>query len=270
MSPALFLDHNIDGGIILPRASPADVSPSDPSIVTETKVADSGIPEIGGSRGGFIALVVILATIFVSCCVAVFFLLRDHNPTPYERELRRARRLQRRETGSYEVPGGRPGLKGRLARLFGRRQAEGWVRAGDGDEWDAADEPVRPAAGDVREYSRPESFTFVGGSVGTAGLPRVDQDMSSESVELSVPEPALDTSYASVGRDLYTDPFTSSPTSLERTETQNSDESTGPSHGHHTRDDSHFTVRTGMSDSVSVRSMQKFESGTKFKEALDF
>jgi len=210
------------------------------------------IPEINGSSAGFIALVVSLAAIVIICCTAVFFLLRGHNPTPYERELRRARRLQKRHTKSHD-PYASPGLRGRIARLFGWKRAEGWVRA-DGEEGDAWD------AGDERLVSKGEEDAVEIGTdrfapLDVRGMPLPGRDMSLESVELSASE-------HDVGNVSYTDPFSSSPTSMEHSEAQR--QGSG--------DTGRFSIRTGAkdSDATSIRSMRKFESGTKFKEALDF
>ncbi|OBZ75513.1 hypothetical protein A0H81_04880 [Grifola frondosa] len=118
------------------------------------------VPEIGGSSGGFIALVVTLAAILLFSCVAIFFLLRNHSPTPYERQLRRARSL--RHDYSSEAPVGPIGLRDRIAQFFGRRRHAGWIRAsgGEGDEWEASDDiPVHRQVEELREGTRSRDLT---------------------------------------------------------------------------------------------------------------
>ncbi|KZT11132.1 uncharacterized protein LAESUDRAFT_754822 [Laetiporus sulphureus 93-53] len=225
----------------------------------------SNIPEIDGSAAGFIILVVALAVIVLVCCIAVFFLLRDHSPTPYERQLRRAQSLQRRQyapsTNSFQLSG----LRGRISRLFGRRRAEGWVRAND-DDWDTADDRTLVAKDerDVRDRTRAAPAAAAALSAANP-LPDGDDDPSAESVELAAP----------VKSPMYTDPFSTSPTSMTFSEVDTrADISDG---GHAEQEDkvpdpARFSVQSRRqgSEVPTIRSMRKFESGTKFKESIEF
>ncbi|KAI0948659.1 hypothetical protein AcV7_009336 [Taiwanofungus camphoratus] len=223
--------------------------------------SESGIPKIGGSSAGFIVLVVALATIFLVSCTGVFILLRNHQPTPYERRLRQARRAREYDSSSYKQPAGLPGLRGKFSRLFGRKTGEGWVRAGDGDdEWDAADE--RPAFRVEKGFRESDEASLAAYSA-IGGLPKGVSRMSTESVELSAPSasPPKNTPSVSIPTSSYIDPFTSSPTSTGQDNAL---------HDEQTRDVGRFSVQSSSSGLGSVRSMRKFESGTKFKEGLDF
>ncbi|KAI0657211.1 hypothetical protein C8Q70DRAFT_295497 [Cubamyces menziesii] len=214
-------------------------------------------PEIGGSFGGFIALVVVLAAIFLISCIGIFILLRNHEPTPHERHRRRAR--ARTRDFSSEAPIGPPGIRERFARLFGRRA--GWIKAsaGEGDEWDASDERIPNAFGgeeglhSVRERESTYPATFAAARAAQAPRPpqSLAQSLSTDSVEveLSAPSAAIRTAPVSrpVSQTVPPLPFGSQPTEVNQ------------------QDERHFTVQT---PSFSARSMRKFDNGTKFKESL--
>lgn len=155
--------------------------------------------------------------------------------------------MHKQHTVSHEPQYGRGGLQGKIAKVFGRRKAEGWVRAdgGDDEEWDATD--LHPESKKI-DNLQARSITTSGPSI-SPGTRLPEGVMSTESVELSAAAPST-----------YIDPFTSSPTSLHRHESLDEDD---PS------EEGRFSVQTG-SDAASIRSMRKFESGTKFREALDF
>ncbi|KAH9842500.1 uncharacterized protein C8Q71DRAFT_205871 [Rhodofomes roseus] len=226
------------------------------------------VPEINGSPVAFIALVVSLGVVVLICCVLVFILLKWYNPTPYERQLRRAQRLQRKQARS-DSPHSTfraPSWLSRLMGVFGRRRSEGWVRASgeDGDEWDARDElpSYRPQSEQqVRELDR-DAVAHSPLHIDTH-LPGGDEDPSADSVDLHAPEHPEHTTTR------YSDLFASSPSP---TSTEHSD---GPHTPKETRE-GRFSVQTAAgshrqgSDASSIRSMRKFESGTKFKEALEF
>ncbi|KAF7799697.1 hypothetical protein EIP86_010939 [Pleurotus ostreatoroseus] len=245
----------------------------------------SNTPEIDGSSGGYIALVVVLAAIVIICCIGVFFLLRSHKNDPYERNARRIL-SGKREDSLYQMPLGPPGIRQKFKNLFkfGRKR-DGWVRASSGDDtWDASDRLV---------YDPPEEHN-VGGSHWVSGTTlydapsrereheahRVQRSETSDSIELSVPSVAQvsfnpDVSYApSISREashaeVYTDPFSTSPTSVHSSEAQRS---VDVSRASEDEEDRRFSVRSGESAAhePSIRSMRKFESGTKFKEGLEF
>ncbi|CCM04508.1 uncharacterized protein FIBRA_06689 [Fibroporia radiculosa] len=216
----------------------------------------SDVPEIGGSSAGFIVLVVSLSALIIICCIAVFFLLRNHNPTPYEREMRRARRLHRRQERSlYETPSEHPSFGGRLARLFGRRKSQGWTRAlGDEDDWDAAEERQGWKRGEYvrnREYAAPYRPA-------ASHTPPIDgRETSTDFVELSAPSATGDTVS-------YVDPFSSSPTSMEAEE-QRESQVKGAKEGAQ----SSAEVKGSGSPSPSVFPVRKFRGGSKFTEVID-
>ncbi|EGN96305.1 hypothetical protein SERLA73DRAFT_185993 [Serpula lacrymans var. lacrymans S7.3] len=105
------------------------------------------VPKLDGSQGGFIALVVALSIIIVISCTAVFFLLRNHEPTEQERTIRRERSHRYREEPEFSttVP-----LREKIGNMFSfwnkkgvgrglysrRPTGRGWVQTGSGDEWE--------------------------------------------------------------------------------------------------------------------------------------
>lgn len=230
-------------------------------------------------------LVVVLAAIVVLCCVGVFFLLRSHRNDPYERN---ARRMLggKREDSLYQVPLGPPGIRQKFKNLFkfGRKR-DGWVRASSGDDtWDASD----------RLVSDPPEEHNVGGSRWISGTTlydaptrereheahRIQRSETSDSIELSVPPASMpqvadnpEAAYA-VSREpshaeVYRDPFATSTTIDRSPEVPPSSVVPRISKDD---DDRRFSIRLGDSagSEATVRSMRKFESGTKFKEGLDF
>ncbi|KAI0373184.1 hypothetical protein BV20DRAFT_795742 [Pilatotrama ljubarskyi] len=255
-----------------PVATPLPLSAD----IEETK------PEIGGSFGGFIVLVVALAAIFLLSCIGIFILLRNHEPTPYERQIRRAR--ARAHDFSSEAPIGPPGIRERLGRLFGRRS--GWIRASageDGDEWDASDDRIPNAFASLRERDRahdeyPATFATEAGR----SRPRdnVAPSLSTDSVEveLSAPSAYHDGPRRSPGPRCLPDPenesapsIGSAPVSFPVSESPPSVLPAPEAELEFTpRDERHFSVQSGGSGSerASIRSMRKFDNGTKFKESL--
>ncbi|KAL7282928.1 hypothetical protein ACG7TL_002346 [Trametes sanguinea] len=231
-------------------------------------------PEIGGSFGGFIALVVVLAAIFLISCVGIFILLRDHEPTAYERRQRRAR--AREHDFSSEAPIGPPGLRERLARLFGRRA--GWIKAsaGDGDEWDASDERIPNTYSDLRERDRAQG-EFPATFAAARANPResVTPSLSTDSVEVELTAPSAATAYApprSPGPSYLSSPDEETPNirSVPVTPVSLSAPSLAleAEPEFQPRDGKHFSVQSGSSDAPTIRSMLKFDNGTKFKESL--
>ncbi|KAG9308434.1 hypothetical protein JVU11DRAFT_5588 [Chiua virens] len=117
------------------------------------------VPEIDGSQGAFIGLVVGLSVLIVACCAAVFYLLRHHEPTEQDRAARRERhrRLGRTRDHQTTLTGnsssatfvdsatlGFGPVSDKVKQLWqnttgggsGRRRGQrGWIRAGSDDEW---------------------------------------------------------------------------------------------------------------------------------------
>lgn len=271
-------------GIVVERAEEYS-PPPEPATVTPLPLSanvQESRPEIGGSFGGFVGLIVGLCALFLISCIGIFILLRNHEPTSYERHMRRSRARQRDFT--TEVPIGPPGIRERFARLFGRRT--GWIKAsgGDGDEWDASEDPApyKPhTANELRERERgdvgyPASLASSAGPHAT-----VAPDASTESVEVELRAPP---GPASSQPSFFPDP--PPRTDGVREEHRSMDSHTpvplhesppltaSPGvHGENTsRDDRKFSVQIASStaDSVSIHSMRKFDNGTKFKEGLTF
>lgn len=237
-------------------------------------------PEIGGSFGGFIALIVGLVALLLISCIGIFILLRNHEPTPYERHIRRSRARQR--DFSTELPIGPPGIRERLARLFGKRS--GWIKASgeDGDEWDASEDSIPNTASELRERERnggeyPASLA----SSATRPPPVVAPSASTDSVEVELRAPS--------GHASPTPSFwpvndtgvrgTSAPDQVESPVSLRQSPPLEPSsgsreaerEGDNNGDDRKFSVQSASSGgSISIRSMRKFDNGTKFKEGLNF
>ncbi|KAK0473997.1 hypothetical protein IW261DRAFT_1569364 [Armillaria novae-zelandiae] len=103
-----------------------------------------GTPKIGGSVGGFIALVVGLSLIILISCVAIFFLLREGQSSDEERATRRRRYRQQALEYTYG-PTASPqpaSWSSKVKSVFGGNSSSGqgskrgWVQAGSGDEWE--------------------------------------------------------------------------------------------------------------------------------------
>ncbi|KAJ3855932.1 hypothetical protein EV368DRAFT_79166 [Lentinula lateritia] len=121
--------------------------------ISNLHLDERGEPKIGGSVGGFIALVVCLILVIIIACTATFFLLRLER---FEEAIasRRRRRFQHQtaQPSSYIYHPSSTPSKSWLASLkgmfsggldsikhgAGRRMKgrDGWIQAGLGDEWD--------------------------------------------------------------------------------------------------------------------------------------
>lgn len=78
------------------------------------------IPEIAGSSGGFLGLVIGLGVLIIACCIGVYILLKKRKD--------RGEPLWRKRKAVG-------GSDSRSKSMFGgRSQGKGWVRTGDGDE----------------------------------------------------------------------------------------------------------------------------------------
>ncbi|KAG6371960.1 hypothetical protein JVT61DRAFT_8974 [Boletus reticuloceps] len=113
------------------------------------------VPEIDGSQGAFIGVVVALSVLIVVCCAAVFYLLRHHEPTDADRTARRERYRHTREqtlhsstsSGMLDSGQSRSTLGDKVKQMWqsttgrgparggGGRGGRGWIRAGSDDEW---------------------------------------------------------------------------------------------------------------------------------------
>lgn len=213
---------------------------------------------------------VILSSIVVISCVGVFFLLRDHPQDPYERHARRVH-SGKRETSIYEAPLGPPGMRTRFKNWFrfGKKQ-EGWVRANSGDdEWDPSDlnpsyAPSFVKLSGARKEMHDKGNDSISSTYSSPSRPRVGRSMTSDSIELSVPPLAVDATSTPLPRDSYPHTFTSSPVSFNSVDVNTSYHIQSPDSDH-----AEFSIPS-VSNTGSVRAMRKFESGTKFKEVIDF
>ncbi|KAF8837589.1 hypothetical protein BDN67DRAFT_972739 [Paxillus ammoniavirescens] len=120
------------------------------------------LPEIEGSQGAFIALVVSLSVLIVVCCAAVFYLLRHHEPTERDRAIRRERYRRHREErdASSSLPSSLSSLGDKFKQMWrtrssgGRRGGRGWIQAGSGDEWESDSDHGDPERAGARAQGR--------------------------------------------------------------------------------------------------------------------
>ncbi|KAI0303350.1 hypothetical protein B0F90DRAFT_1363244 [Multifurca ochricompacta] len=93
-------------------------------------------------------LVIILVVIIIVASIAIYFLLRNGEPSAAERAARRKYSIRRRGMRVHPLPIGLPGsLSEKIGSMFKGRRAgagAGWVPASDEmEEWDSTDEPLR-------------------------------------------------------------------------------------------------------------------------------
>lgn len=230
------------------------------------------VPEIGGSQGGFIGLVVALSVLILICCIAVFFLLRNHEPSEQDRTARRERYRRNRDNQEHDSTAAMPGLssfgdKIRVmwedrSRSGGRRGGRGWIQAGSGDEWETNSDHGEERR--AQQPMQPFSRSFQEGPY-SPQVPEMDSPLSDAE------------SYAPMQ---YGDPYAKGPlhvtspqrVTFARSQSPLSQSSSPMSPGSH-RDPSmddeevrppdhrHFSTQS----STSVRT---FEGGTKFIESL--
>nr|GAT59097.1 predicted protein [Mycena chlorophos] len=218
-------------------------------------------PEIGGSAGGFIGLVVALSVIVVGASVGIFYLLRHHEPTQRDRAMRRERReTSERAFGVPAITANRaaagPARREAnastasawtsLSRMFRTHTGhDGWIQA-SGDAWEAdeveremglrhgyEDAPFKPPVEDPYDTSsRPTSsiHSYHGQDPEIRWAPRFTASHSTFS-------------------DLNTIPRSASPETV-------SDHTVIPQAA-----DRHMSVD-------SLNSIRTFEGGTKFVEGL--
>ncbi|KAJ3800733.1 hypothetical protein GGU11DRAFT_772205 [Lentinula aff. detonsa] len=140
---------------------------------------ERGEPKIGGSVGGFIALVVSLILVIIIACTATFFLLRQETRDE-ETATRRRRRYRPAPPSSYVYdPSSTPSrswfasLKDMLSGGIGSvsynaarkmKAHDGWVQAGSGDEWDH----------DMRDVEQLRNMGHGDAQYGMAYFPQLD------------------------------------------------------------------------------------------------
>lgn len=89
-------------------------------------------------------VVIILAFVVIFASIAIYYLLRNREPSSKERAARRKHSI-RKEGATHTLPIGLPSsFSQKIGNMFkGRRSDAGWVPANDeADEWDSKDEPV--------------------------------------------------------------------------------------------------------------------------------
>ncbi|KAF7373437.1 hypothetical protein MSAN_00553300 [Mycena sanguinolenta] len=199
------------------------------------------VPRIGGSEGGFIALVIGLVVIILGSSVAIYILLRDHTPSEREREARREERRYPSESSRSSFKSRLPWSE-KLGGMFGRgttsskrssKSGRGWIQASD-DAWEEGEADYMRS----RELKR----------VDPPFRPPVDPyaaSYSSDSVPYDPPLPATIRSDFPIPRSTSPESTVhpSSPSRLEQTKER------------------HFSVE-------SSTSLRTFEGGTKFIEVL--
>lgn len=228
------------------------------------------VPEIGGSQGGFIGLVVALSVLILICCIAVFFLLRNYEPSEQDRAARRERYHRNRDRQEHDSTPGSSSFGDKLRGMWAnkwtsgsrRRGGRGWIQAGSGDEWE-----INSDHGEEHVAQQP-----------IQSLSRSFQERPYDPQVLQMDSPLSDAElYAQMH---YEDPYAKGPlhvtspqrVTFARSQSPFSQSSSPMSPGSHrdaSMDDEevrppdhrHFSTQS----STSVRT---FEGGTKFIESL--
>ncbi|KAI0345040.1 hypothetical protein BDW22DRAFT_1353881 [Trametopsis cervina] len=242
-----------------PPAPPPFASPSPPPPPPEQNNSGGGLPKIGGSSGGFIALVVALSCIILFSCIGIFVLIRRQEDDPFEAHARSVTAGKRLDT-NYERPPASRGIREKLRGLFGTRKMkrEGWLRANsnDDDTWAAAEDliPRHTRAishdigvndGDIRwssDIAPSHQSSFRQGGPGSRSTLAHGRSLSSINTDLPGSE-----------QPPFPNPFSSSPTSMYSRE----EISTSPPNPEGRNPEGN-------------RSVTMFPNGTRFKESLDF
>jgi len=89
--------------------------------------------------------VILLAVIVIFSSIAIYYLLRNGEPSAAERATRRKYSIRGSGARTHSLPTGLPAsLSEKIGSMFkGRRTGAGWVAANDeADEWDSKDEPL--------------------------------------------------------------------------------------------------------------------------------
>ena len=216
-------------------------------------------------------LVAGLSAIIVICCVAVFFLLRGHRVDRYEQHARSVMAGDRNTT-LYEMPLGPQGVRQKFKHFFtfGKKR-DGWIRANSGeeDEWDASDRLVQHHARDDSQWVAETGMFHDPTSQRGRGPSRVERSQTSDSIELTVPSPPPplpQSPYTAANgppQHGFFDPYSSSPQppELRRIPSSSAEIETYDTEG---------PRAPSASSTDGASAAPKFESGTKFREALAF
>ncbi|KII89384.1 hypothetical protein PLICRDRAFT_53820 [Plicaturopsis crispa FD-325 SS-3] len=263
----------------VPSSSTSQPAPTGPP----KSAAMSKMPEINGSSGGFIALIVCLILIIIVSCGAVFYLLRNHEPSKRDRELRRARTHHYQQRAN-DLASSSPfnysasdtstpqSLKDRVtgALRIGRGvRGQGWTQAASGDDWEVRGEgadrhlehagpspPVGVSFAAPPSRSRPDSPS-------TAEAYREMESASSVHVDLYSPGSAYAFPNQSRTPDRVASPTRHvSVTGSMRSESPDVLSSPEGAYTPIRESSRHMSTQSGMT-------IRTFEGGTKFIEELD-
>jgi hypothetical protein len=256
---------------------------------TSTRDNASTLPKINGSSSGFIALVVSLSIFVVACCVAIFWLLKYHEPTKQERTRRKAE-LEAARASNADIRFDPRSLGARIRRALGR---PGWVQTYDGEGDDRGNDAQWRGGQELRDRGTVESSASRGvyqqqpsgadPQQDMRNSPRLSHLPSTSTVQLSSPSHYSSSMIASPVYDPY----------LERTRDVQSPEPSIMTHvsssfeehrREHRRqhsmsaevvgfdyatfeDNRRFSIQSSEADIGSLP-MRKWDNGTKFKEDI--
>jgi len=220
-----------------------------------------------------------LSLLILICCVAVFFLLRNHEPSEQERAARRERYRRYRDREGHSTTATTAGISsfgdklrdmwakgpssGNGSRSGSRRGGRGWIQAGSGDEWETdSDRDEERGAQPMNHFPKPfEEAPYTG------RIREMDSPLSDTNTAVEMYAPAhytnpygKDSSHkaspqrVSFVRSQSPLPLSSSPILSHRQEVDEEEEVPQ-------RDHRHFSTQS----STSVRT---FEGGTKFIESF--
>ncbi|KAI0093820.1 hypothetical protein BDY19DRAFT_919130 [Irpex rosettiformis] len=221
-----------------------------------------GVPEIGGSSGGFIVLVVALSSFILLASIGIFVLLQRHKDDPFERHARRVLSGQHSQT-MYEMPLGPKGMREKFRGLFkfGKMKREGWIRANSAEEdtWDASEDLLPRHSGGThsRQQDSRDMRWISDSALSQHHKSSVTRSDTSESIQLSAANPrdslsTLVADFPDSTKAKYTDPFSTSPTSMM------------PREGA-----PQIALPGSQENSGGSRPAHLFVNGTRFKESLD-
>lgn len=197
----------------------------------------------------------------LGCCVAIFWLLKYHQPTDEERVKRKVELNSIRGQDTKSAPGT---LGGKIGRVFGFNKGGEWVRAA-GDEQELDGSPVWRGrdlvdpgpvsySSEDSAHSRSSSGSTVQLSVPSSPTTPIAGQMFNPFTGrmMASPEPSIMMSH--ISNDSLYDKRLSRDRSM-------SAEIVRPPHNQH------FSVQSFHPDEGHI-SMQKWDNGTKFQEAI--
>ncbi|KAF8207282.1 hypothetical protein K438DRAFT_2013776 [Mycena galopus ATCC 62051] len=226
-----------------------------PRLLQVSEYSKRDVPRIGGTEGGFIALVVCLGVVVLGSSIAIIYiLLRDHSPSDRDREARREERRYPSESSRLSLKPRFPWSE-KLGGMFARgapskrssKSGHGWIQA-SGDAWE--EDELDRSRGREMSGLQPMDLPF---------RPPIDPYASNDSVPYDPPQPRYTpmpisrSTQSDLRSDESTVPRSASPESTEA----HSADSSRPEQNRNR----HFSVE-------SANSVRTFEGGTKFIEGL--